>query len=125
VRGALRIQFSRDDLQNPIGIREHVVIPESKDTTAMLGEPPVTLDVAWIVGMLSSVYLDDEPPLSADKVHSGSSDRLLPNKLVTVQLARSEAIPKACLCVGGIETQVSGTVGSGEFGLAHLRRLLC
>jgi len=46
----------------------------------MITEPLVANDIAFAVGMLSSIDFDDQTPFPADEIHDVRSDGLPPHK---------------------------------------------
>jgi hypothetical protein len=67
-------------LQNALGVVQYVVVPKAQNSIAVISEPVVAANVAFIFGMLSAVDLNDQAQLPADEVDDVRSDGLLPNE---------------------------------------------
>ena len=119
VRGSF-LKRSRNVFKNARQVAENVVVPKSQNTIVVIDEPFVANHVARVVGVLASIQLNNETTFTADKVDSVGTDRLLPNKFVTVQPARSKLVPENCLCVGGVSSQMPGARGFDLIGRSHV-----
>ncbi len=60
----------------------------------MPAQPFVTLAVSSIVGVLSTINLDNQSLLSADKVNHVGANGLLANEFATANRARAQSVPK-------------------------------
>src|SRR5438477_6521034 len=69
VRGRFRTQRGCDCLQHSIGVLQHVIVPKAKNAIAVLGQPFVAVDITLIVGVLTSVNLNDDAFFSANEVY--------------------------------------------------------
>jgi hypothetical protein len=95
VRGTLRGQGTRDGLQNVIDILEDVIVPEAQHAIAMLHKPFVANGIAFVDRVLSTFKLDDQSLFTTYEIDDVSSDWLLSNELMTIDLTRAQSIPNA------------------------------
>jgi hypothetical protein len=58
--------------------------------------------------VLSTVYLNDQLSLQTYEIHDVICDRMLPTKLVSVELPILQEVPKPFLGVGGVATKLPG-----------------
>jgi hypothetical protein len=66
VRGRRRGRCPEDRIPNPFDILQDFVVPEAKESVAMLCEPSIAHRIAVAFGMLAAVKLDYESLLSAN-----------------------------------------------------------
>jgi hypothetical protein len=118
VRGSLH-ERGRNCFENARHIPQHIVVPESQDPIVVIDKPFVANHIARIVGMLASIDLNNEPTFAADQINRVWTDRLLPDKFVTVETARPETIPQSCLRLGGGPPKASGAVGFDLISSSH------
>ena len=59
----------------------------------MVCEPSIAHSIAFVVGMLAAVNLDDEPSLTANETDDIWSNRFLPNKFESVQRSQAKVLP--------------------------------
>src|SRR5262245_10835749 len=85
----------------------------------MKAKPRVADDIPFRLGILSTIDLNDQAPLSADEIHDARSDRLWPHKLHSVKRTRTESIPKALFRDRGISAQPSCVVSLCNFCATH------
>ena len=76
-----------------------IVVPESEDAIALAGEPLRPRHVAFGIGVLSAIELDDELCLRAIEIHHERADWLLTPEAKTVELLKTQARPEAPLGV--------------------------
>ena len=119
VRGSFR-KRSRNIFKNARQVAENVVVPKSQNTVVVIDKPFVANHVARVVGVLTSIQLNNETTFTADKVDSVGTDRLLPNKFLTVQPAPSKLVPESCLCVVSVSSQMPGACGFDLIGRSHV-----
>ena len=93
-RGGGFSTFSYYSFKDFFNILECVVIPESQDFESFIPKPDVSLFVFLLFDiMLSTVELNYNPPLIANKVYNIFSDRLLPSELQSLQPVSPDATP--------------------------------
>ncbi len=74
----------------------------------MCNEPLFSGDVAAVVGMLATIDLDDEPMLSADKIHDVRPDRLLAHKFESRKRPGAKQPPEFSFCGCCVFPQLPG-----------------
>jgi len=97
------LQCLVDRLEYDLSPNEHVVVPKAqhpKTTRSEKGVP--THVVVGLLGMLTSVQLDDDGSLKASEVANIRPDRMLPAEFESCQLTSTQTLPKDALCVGRI-----------------------
>ncbi len=119
VRGSL-LKRGRNRFQNARHIAEHLVIPEPQNPVVVLHEPIIAGSIDRVIRVLSSVHLDYETMLATDKIDDIWTNRYLPNELVAVKSARSEAVPQSGLRVGSGSSQASGAPGPDFVSRSHV-----
>ena len=60
----------------------------------MSDQPLITNSITCVGSVLTAIYLDAQSALTANKIDNVWSDRLLPNKFVSIDCARTDAIPQ-------------------------------
>jgi hypothetical protein len=118
VRGALR-KGGRDGLKNARHISKHIVVPEPQHSVVATEEPFVTNRISSAVGVLASIQFNDKTTFAADQINCVRTDRLLPDRLVTIEAPRSESIPQGFLRARGVPAQASGTLGFDLVGTSQ------
>ncbi|SHL51087.1 hypothetical protein SAMN05444159_6072 [Bradyrhizobium lablabi] len=119
VRGALR-KRGGNAFKNARHISHHIVVPESQYAIVVIDKPLVPNRVARIVRVLSSIHLNSEATFTADQIDREWTDRLLPDKFVTVQAARAESIPESGFRFRGIPSQTSSALGFNFISSSHV-----
>jgi hypothetical protein len=119
VRGSFR-ELSRNDFKNTRHVAEDVIVPKSQDAIVMIGEPFVANHIARVIGMLATVYLNNETTLAADKINCVRANRLLPNELVTIEPARPQSIPQSRFGFRRNSSQASRASGFDLVSYAHV-----
>ena len=76
-------------LPDTLDISEYLVIPKAKNPVPMINEPTVANSVATPYCVLAAIDLNDESPLTTNKIHNVWSNRLLPNKLEAIKRSRA------------------------------------
>jgi hypothetical protein len=94
--------------QNAISVAQDIGIPEAKDPVALRFKPPIALDVALILRMLSAVDFNDQRSLVTNKIDNEAPDRCLPPEAETAQPMSAQRRPKTLLGVGHIASQRLG-----------------
>ena len=105
--------------KHPRHVGQHIVVPKSQDTIVVSQEPFVSEHIVRTVRVLSSVYFNDEAAFPADKIDGVWTDRLLPNKLESVELARPQPIPQCTFRLGRGSPQPSGPPSLDVISDAH------
>ena len=85
MRGRCRRGCREDRVPNAFDISQYLIIPESQHAVAMFDEPLITDGVAFALGVLATIHLDDKPFLSTNKINDIRSDRLLAHELESAQ----------------------------------------
>jgi hypothetical protein len=93
VRGTLVRQSLGDHLQDPLGISQHIIIPEPEHSILMSGEPSIAYRITLVRRMLPAIHLDNESLLATDKIDNVGSDRFLTNEFMAHQAARAQVTP--------------------------------
>ena len=119
VRGSLR-ERGGNGFENSRHVTQDIVIPKSQDAVVVIGKPSISNRITSVVGMLSTVQLDDQPMLAADKINSVTTNRILPNEFMSVESAGPETIPQGCLCVRCVPSQASGARSLDFVGSSHV-----
>ena len=78
----------------------------------------IALPVFGVFRVLASVELDNQAPLTANKVDIVSADRLLPDEFEAAELPAAKACPQRELCRGEGAPQHSRTLGVEIFELS-------
>jgi hypothetical protein len=118
VRGSFR-EGGGNRFENARQIARDVVVPKSQDAVVTVDQPSVANNIPLTVSMLSSVYLDDQAAFAANEIYCVRADWLLPDELVTVQPASSEAIPERSLRVRQRASQVSCALRLALISTSH------
>jgi hypothetical protein len=109
VRGSLS-KRGRDGFKHTRHVAENVVVPKSQDAVIVISKPSVANGIARAVGMLPSIYLNNQTAFSADKVDRVRADRFLTNKFMAVETARPQPAPHCFLGFGCVLAQASGAL---------------
>jgi hypothetical protein len=80
-------QDDSDYFKNAVDISDHLVVPKAKHFEAMLDEPTVADCVTLVGGVLAAIDFDDEPCFAAQEVDDVRTDRLLPDKFMSIESA--------------------------------------
>src|SRR5262245_53985156 len=84
------VQRFVDGLENDIGLREDVVVPEAQNAKASRSENAIaSCVVARLFDVLASIQLDDHSSVRAGEVTDVGADGVLPTELETRQLTSS------------------------------------
>jgi hypothetical protein len=118
VRGSLR-ERNRDDFKNARYIAQYLVVPEPQNSIVVIDKPFVANHIERIVGVLTSVYLNNEPTFAANEINYVWTDRFLPNKLVAIEPARPDTPPEGGLNVSGIASQAPRAPGFDFISCSH------
>jgi hypothetical protein len=121
VRGRFR-KRGGNRFKNPRHIEQDVVIPESQNAIIPFDKPFVANHIARIIRVLPAINLDDEPTLPANEVDNIAINRLLPNKFVTTQAARSQPMPQRIFRIGRDAAQASGAARLHLSSTTHAAR---
>ena len=119
VRGALR-KCGGNGFKNARNITENVVVPKPQNSVVVIGEPFVADRVMRVFRMLPSINFNNETTFAANKIDRIRTDRLLPDKLVSVQPARPQLVPQRGLGFRCVLTQTPGTLGFDNSGSTHV-----
>jgi hypothetical protein len=119
VRGRLR-KGHRDRLKNARHVAEHFVIPEPQYPVIVIDKPFVANRIARVVRVLSSINFNDKTTLATDQIDRVRTDRLLPDKFITVETPRPKSIPERSLGMGGVTSQTPRALGAGLVSFPHV-----
>jgi hypothetical protein len=108
-----------DRFEHAVGIRKHVVVPETRDTVTLVDEPTLTYRVALIGRMLAAIDFDDQPQLATDEVDDITSDRILTDELFAFDLTGTQAVPQPLLSIGGVAAQSARNASSFRVWATH------
>jgi hypothetical protein len=109
VRGSLS-KRGRDGFKHTRHIAQHFVVPKSQDSVVEISKPFVTNEIARVVRVPPSIYLNNQTTYAADKVDRVRTDRFLTNKFMALETARSQPVPKCFLGFGCGAPQASGAL---------------
>jgi hypothetical protein len=84
-------------LENPVGISEHIVVPETQDSEAGALQSLRALTIDF-VGVLSAVDFDDEGTLQTGEIENEIIERMLATEFAAFDLTASQSLPKMMLC---------------------------
>ena len=93
--------------QNTLEIAQNIVIPESKHSVAILSQSTVSYRVCCRFIVLPAVHFNDQKSFAANKITDVAAYRLLPYKLVSVDLPVTNTIPENGFRVCLIDAQRS------------------
>ncbi len=97
-----------DALQNWLGLGQHLVVPEADDAISATLKPLRSLSIVfYLLGMLSTVDLDDQPGSMGDKIHDVWAHGLLAAEFLAGEPAGAEVFPQASLGVGHVPTKLT------------------
>ena len=85
MRNLLLLDRCTDRGQHSLYIVQHVIVPKTHHTEAMLCQPPIAQRVESINRVLPAIDLNDEAALTADEIDHIRSDGLLANELESVE----------------------------------------
>jgi hypothetical protein len=77
VRGRCRRRCGEDGFPNAFDISKYFIIPKAQHTVAMIGEPSIADDIAFVSRVLAAIDFDNKSPFAAHKVDDIGADRLL------------------------------------------------
>jgi len=90
-------------LEYDLGPNQYVVVPKAQHPKTMRSEKCIpTHVVVGLLGMLTSIQLDDDGSLKASEVANIRSDRMLSAKLESCQLTSTQTLPKDALCMSRV-----------------------
>src|SRR5215475_10012789 len=90
------------DRQDTVFVGQYLRIPESQNLITLRSERGITRKVAWIVGVLSSIDLDDESFLATHEIDDIRADGLLPNEFEIAKPSVAEREPQLRFSIGGL-----------------------
>jgi hypothetical protein len=89
VRGRRRRRCGEDHIPNAFDISKYFIIPETQHTIAMIGEPSIADDVAFVGRVLAAIDFDDKPLFATHKVNDIGADGLLPHEFEVAEPSRT------------------------------------
>jgi len=93
----------KNHLEHPLGIGQHVVVPETDDTITPRRQP--TRARVAVIRVLPAIDLDDELRLGAEEVGDIGAERMLTAEAETFELFSPQARPLANFGVGRRKAQ--------------------
>jgi hypothetical protein len=102
--GATGAERRPDGLDNPGGVAQHVMVPESQYTIPRRNEELVTPSIRSTVQVLPAIDLDHEPSLHAQEVDHVRADRHLAAEAMAIELAHAQVAPEPALGEGHVGT---------------------
>jgi len=94
VRGRFRRRCGEDGFPNAFDISKYFIIPEAQYTVAMIDEPSISDDIAFVGRVLATIDFDDKPLFAAHKVNDIGADRFLADEFEAGQRTRAQVFPK-------------------------------
>jgi hypothetical protein len=85
VRGRRRDQRVGNRLQHSLDVLENLIVPKSQHAIATVDQPLIANRIAFVGRMLTAFDLNNKPPLAANKINDEWSNRLLTDKLASIQ----------------------------------------
>jgi hypothetical protein len=61
-------EFGRQDGENSLQIRKHLIVPETNDPKIVFREPMISLHISHGVGVLTAIHFHHQPRPIAEKV---------------------------------------------------------
>jgi hypothetical protein len=119
VRGRIH-KGGRDRLKNARHVAEHIVIPEPQYPVIVIDKPFLANGIERVFRVLPSINFNDKTTLAADQIDRVRTDRLLPDKFITVEAPRSKSIPERSLGIGGVTSQTPSTFGPDLISFSHV-----
>jgi hypothetical protein len=99
VRGKLFAQNVSDDAQDALSVRHDVGVPESEDVVSSFFKRSIPQTVALAFRVLTTINLDDELFLTANKVDNEIVDCLLSHELEAIEAPVAQRQPQPYLSV--------------------------
>jgi hypothetical protein len=118
VRGSIR-DCADNRFKNAGQIMQNVIVPESQDAIVVVSEPFVANCVAPAIRVLSAVNLDNKAGVATDEVDGIRPNRLLPDKLVSIQSPGAKIVPQRLLRARLTASHTSRPIGLGIVCTAH------
>ena len=119
VRGSLR-EGAGNCFKHARQITEYLIVPKSKRSIIVIGQPFVAGCVGDTPRVLPSIHFDDEATFPTNEVHGVGPNRLLPDKLAPVQLSRAQLGPKRSFRIRRGSSKASGTGRPGLISRTHV-----
>jgi len=83
-----------DNLQHPLYIPQHLVVPKTQNRKSVTMQHSISLDIFFfLLCMLTTIDLNHNLLLKTDEIYNVITDRLLSSELMTIQLFCSQMIP--------------------------------
>jgi hypothetical protein len=89
VRGRCRRRCGEDGFPNAFDISKYFIIPEAQHAVAMIDEPSISDDVAFVSRVLAAINFDDKPLFAAHKVDDIGANWLLPHEFEVAEPSRT------------------------------------
>jgi hypothetical protein len=89
------MQGSLDRLDDNVGLRQHIAVPEAKHPVSIRSHEVVAmLIVGYLLCMLASIQLDNDRGLETDEITDVRAERPLSPEFESAQSASAQMIPK-------------------------------
>jgi hypothetical protein len=85
VRGRRRTQRVGNCLQHSLDVLEDLIVPKSQHAVTTVNQPLVANHIAFAGRVLTAVDFNNKPPLTANKINYVWPNRLLTDKLASIQ----------------------------------------
>ena len=85
MRGSFRVQGIQDNVEDPLHIAEHIIVPEPQHLVAALSQPFVSNCVSLVRCMLAAVDFNNQSSLPANEVDDKWSNWVLADEFETAQ----------------------------------------
>jgi hypothetical protein len=108
-----------DRLKHGINLCQHIIVPKSQHPKSAFLKESISPRIRWRVSMLPTVDLNDQLPFKTHEVQDEIAIRMLPAKLVTLQLSTPQTPPKLSFGIRHIVSQLALQFGR-EDGLVGL-----
>jgi hypothetical protein len=93
-RGEGRFLELAEPLENPVEVVDDLVFPDADHAVTKCRQHPVALSVVWAFRVLAAIELDDQAPLTTDKINVVAIDRLLANEFEAAKSASANVGPQ-------------------------------
>jgi hypothetical protein len=95
---------------HPIGLGEHLVVPETDNFKALAFQERGALGIMrHALGMLLAINLDGQHGIETDEIDDVRPNGFLPPKLPAEDLASAQVLPQQRLRFGGVVSHLTGT----------------
>jgi hypothetical protein len=89
VRGRRRRRCGEDHIPNAFDISKYFIIPEAQHAIAMIDEPSISDDIAFVSRVLAAIDFYDKPLFATHKVNDIGADGLLADEFKVAEPSRT------------------------------------